>query len=130
MASANQTILLAQDHKVFCVASEISLLFLENTKHLFESEPFYKLLLQSLDALKNGDPMVIKIKTLFVFAEKEGLPVRQAWLPELKVPLRNHAKSILSNPVADFKETPESAGEILLSLANWLNAETEIKCRT
>ena len=119
---------LGQDHRVFLAASEMALLFLENARHLLEPKPFYDLLLKCLNALQSGHPTVVKIKTLFVFAETEGLPVRQAWLPELSDSLKDQTKLILSTPTSDLVELPDSSHEILKSLSLWLNSETEIKC--
>jgi len=119
---------LAQDHRIFQTAGEIARLFLANGNHLLEPEPLYQLLLKSLGSLKSGKTCLVHIKTLFVFAQSEGLPVTQAWLPELCPESLKKAQVILSTKLADFTEVPDGSDLILKSLRNWLNAETELQC--
>ena len=119
---------LAQDHRVFSTAADIARLFLDNGNHLLEPEPHYQLLIKSLHALQPGKSCLVHIKTLFVFARTEGLPVKQAWLPELSRETRRHAQYILSTKMADFTQVPDGVDIILKSLQDWLNAETELKC--
>lgn len=119
---------LAQDHKVFFAAAEISRLFLNNGSHILEPQPLFALLLKSLDAMEHGSPQAVRIKTLFVFAQQEGLPVKQAWLPELDIGLRKQAEVILGSRLSELKELPSRVDEILKSLTLWLNSETELKC--
>ena len=119
---------LAQDHKVFFAASEIARLFLNNGSHILEPQPLFALLLKSLDAMEHGCPLAVRIKTLFVFAQREGLPVKQAWLPELDIGLRKQAEIILGSRLSELKELPSRVDEILKSLTLWLNSETELKC--
>lgn len=119
---------LAQDHRIFQTAGDIARLFLANGNHLLEPEPLYQLLLKSLDSLKSGKTCLVHIKTLFVFAQSEGLPVKQAWLPELCPESLKKAQVILSTKLADFTEVPGGSDLILKSLRNWLNAETELQC--
>ena len=119
---------LAQDHRIFQTAGEIARLFLANGNHLLEPEPLYQLLIKSLDSLKSGKTCLVHIKTLFVFAQSEGLPVKQAWLPELCPESQKKARLILSTKLADFTEVPDGSDLILKSLRNWLNAETELQC--
>jgi len=119
---------LAQDHRIFQTAGEIARLFLANGNHLLEPEPLYQLLLKSLGSLKTRKTCLVHIKTLFVFAQSEGLPVKQAWLPELCPESLKKAQVILSTKLADFTEVPDGSDLILKSLRNWLNAETELQC--
>jgi len=119
---------LAQDHRVFATAAHIARLFLHNGNHLLEPEPLYQLLIKSLHALEPGKTCLVHIKTLFVFAQTEGLPVKQAWLPELSRKARKQAQYILSTKIADFTQVPDEIDIILKSLQDWLNAETELKC--
>ena len=88
----------------------------------------YQLLIKSLHALEPGKTCLVHIKTLFVFAQTEGLPVKQAWLPELSRKARKQAQYILSTKIADFTQVPDEIDIILKSLQDWLNAETELKC--
>ncbi len=119
---------LAGNHKVFFAASWIARLFLSNGGHVLEPKPLYDLLLKALDGLRQGIPLAVRIKTLFAFAQLEGLPVKQAWMPGLPNGLGGQARSILSSRLADISTLPPQAEEILESLVSWLNAETEIKC--
>lgn len=119
---------LAQNHKVFLAASEIARLYLVNGSHILEPQPLFALLLKSLNAMEHGSPQAVRIKTLFVFAQREGLPVKQAWLPELDIGLRKQADVILRSKLSELKQLPPRVDEILKSLTLWLNSETELKC--
>ena len=112
----------------FFAAAEISRLFLNNGSHILEPQTLFALLLKSLDAMEHGSPQAVRIKTLFVFAQQEGLPVKQAWLPELDIGLRKQAEVILGSRLSELKELPARVDEILKSLTLWLNSETELKC--
>ena len=120
---------LAHDHKRFQVASDLARLFLENGQHLLEPKPFADLLNFALLALcKGGNPQVIYFKALFVFAQREGLPVKESWLSGLTKDEQTHVRSILRQPVESQEKELSSLCMLMDSLRAWLNAETELRC--
>ena len=118
---------LARDHKIFFAASDIARFFLLNGSHILETKSLYDLLIKSINGLKNDQPLAVRIKTLFRFAQSEGLPAKQAWLPQLSQSRQKNAKLILNTPLAELSNLPSDAEKILKSLIDWLNAETELK---
>ena len=120
---------LAHDHRRFQVASDLARLFLENGQHLLEPKPFADLLHSALSALcKGGDPQVVYFKALFLFARKEGLPVKESWLSDLTKDERTRVHSILNQPVDTQDGDLSTLCDLVDSLRLWLNSETELRC--
>ena len=120
---------LAHDHRRFQVASDLARLFLENGQHLLEPKPFADLLHSALSALcKGGNPQVVYFKALFLFAQKEGLPVKESWLSDLTTAEQTHVRTILRRPVDSQEEELSTLCILVDSLRLWLNAETELRC--
>ena len=120
---------LAHDHRRFQVASDLARLFLENGQHLLEPKPFADLLQSALSALcKGGNPQTVYFKALFLFAQKEGLPVKESWLSDLTTAEQTHVRTILRRPVDSQEEELSTLCILVDSLRLWLNAETELRC--
>ena len=120
---------LAHDHRRFQVASDLARLFLENGQHLLEPKPFADLLHSALSALcKGGNPQTVYFKALFLFAQKEGLPVKESWLSDLTTAEQTHVRTILRRPVDSQEEELSTLCILVDSLRLWLNAETELRC--
>ena len=117
---------LARDHKIF-FRIRYCQIFSTEWKPYFGDQILYDLLIKSINGLKNDQPLAVRIKTLFRFAQSEGLPAKQAWLPQLSQSRQKNAKLILNTPLADLSNLPADAEKILKSLIDWLNAETELK---
>ena len=118
---------LALDHRIFFAAAEIAKIFLHNGIHILDSVDHYNLLENSLGSLGRGHPQATRIKTLYLFAKLEGLPVKQAWFPGLNQNLQSKARFILGSSINEDSNF-EDAEQILESLILWLNSETELKC--
>jgi recombinational DNA repair protein (RecF pathway) len=120
---------LAHDHRRFQAASDLARLFLENGQHLLEPKPFAGLLHSALSALcKGGNPQVVYFKALFLFTQKEGLPVKESWLSDLTTAERTRVRSILSQPVDTQVGDLSTLCILVDSLRLWLNTETELRC--
>ena len=122
---------LSSSHTRFSAASGIARFYLDNGAHLLESEKFSFLLDSSLHALmKGGEPLVVRFKMLYVFAKAEGYPVKQSWLVGLSKKELEFAQSVLFQRVSEQSPEMEKLESSLNSLENWLEAETELVCRT
>jgi recombinational DNA repair protein (RecF pathway) len=120
---------LALRHDRFQAASDLALLYLYNGRHLLEPQPLFSLLEIALSSLCAGAyPQAVFFKALFLFARKEGLPVKESWLPGLVERDRSIALSVLGHPVAAEIKVPGELATLVESLRQWLNSETELRC--
>ena len=120
---------LATSHKKFEASSSIARLFLDNGADLQDVDPFFKLLQISLKFLELGhQPNCIFLKTLFQFGRLEGFAVKESWLISLSDKRRKVAKHILGTKLEDLEISEEILPELIQSLRNWLNNETELRC--
>ncbi|MEK9773329.1 MAG: hypothetical protein VW576_07150 [Opitutae bacterium] len=118
---------LAINPLVFLTASQIARFYLINGDHLLEPAPRLNLLRSSLDSFQRAQvPQVVLLKVYFCFARDEGLPVRESWLAGLPQVLTHHTERILGLPVDRATIEVSIINEILDSLRNWMNAETEL----
>jgi hypothetical protein len=119
---------LAIDPLIFLTASQIARFYLINGDHLLEPAPRLKLLRSSLDSFQRAQvPQVVLLKLLYCFARDEGLPVRESWLAGLPRRLSLHAQEVLGLPVDRAMIELSVINEILESLRNWMNSETELR---
>ena len=112
----------------FFAASKIARFYLDNGAHLLDPIPHYTLLKRAILSLPNAESKnLVLLKLYFEFSRKEGLPVREAWLRNLPSDCRRLAESWLSLPVKEVSADDESLNDILDSLRNWMNGETELQ---
>jgi len=81
-------------------ASVWAKLLLANAPSMDGTESLFALSLKALDAWERGEnASAVLIKTLFVFARDEGLPVSQEWLAGLPADLRETVSNVLRKPL-------------------------------
>ena len=120
---------LALRHDRFQAASDLALLYLDNGRLLLEPQPLFNLLeIALLRLCEGGDPRSVFFKALFLFAQNEGLPVKQAWLPGLAKSDQSIARSVLAHPVGTKSKVSAELVPLVESLRLWLNSETELRC--
>ena len=116
------------DPNTFFAASKIARFYLDNGAHLLVPTPHYTLLKRAIISLPYArSKNLVLLKLFFEFSRKEGLPVREAWLSDLPSDCRRLAESWLSLPVKEVSADDESLNDILDSLRNWMNGETELQ---
>ena len=119
---------LATKPKAFIIASEIARFYLNNGSHLLDPGPRLELLHSSLSSFQRTEfPQVILLKLYYRFARDEGLPVRESWLTSLPKSLLEVTQEMLRLPVDQVTVCPGKMCEVLESLKNWMNAETELR---
>ena len=119
---------LCLDPSSFFTASKIARFYLDNGAHLLDPSPHYSLLKRAILSLPYaGSKNLVLLKIYFEFSRKEGLPVRESWLRDLPSDCRRLAESWLSLPVKDVSTDEELLNDILDSLRNWMNGETELQ---
>jgi recombinational DNA repair protein (RecF pathway) len=120
---------LAIRHDRFQAASDLALLYLHNGRHLLEPQPLFNLLEIALSVLcEGGHPQAVFFKALFLFAQNEGLPVKESWLPSLAKNDRSIARSVLGHSVGTESKVYDELFPLIESLRLWLNSETELRC--
>lgn len=120
---------LAIRHDRFQAASDLALLYLHNGRLLLEPQPLFNLLEIALSTLcDGGHPQAVFFKALFLFAQNEGLPVKESWLPGLAKNDRSIARSVLGHPVGGESKASAELVPLVESLRLWLNSETELRC--
>ena len=120
---------LAFDRERFDAAGFLARFYIDNGEHLLDSIQFYRILQNALTSLINqGHPPTVLVKTLFLFAREEGLPVKESWFSGLTAEFTKVAHSLLRLPVKESISLNQQAHLLLESLCNWLRAETELRC--
>lgn len=120
---------LGQNHSTFEASGFLARFFITNGEHLLEPKIFFSILDNALSSLLNhGMPSTVLLKTLFLFAREEGLPVRESWLSGLRKEDLNNAHFIISRPVSESLHLKMEIIRLLESLCNWLRSDTELYC--
>jgi hypothetical protein len=120
---------LGTNFEKFEAAGILSRFYLSNGEHLLDCSVFYKILRSALSALVDEmDPSTVLFKALFIFASKEGLPVKEAWLQSQKETIRKQVIELVERPLAKSPHLAIYSSEWLSSLKNWLRAESELIC--
>ena len=120
---------LAFDRARFDAAGFLARFYIENGEHLLETVQFYRILQNALTSLMDhGHPPTVLVKTLFLFAREEGLPVKESWFSGLSSQSAEVAYAILRLPVKESISLNEQASVLLESLSHWLRSETELIC--
>lgn len=118
---------LASDPEIFLTASQIARFFLNNGEHLLEPAPRLKLLRLSLNSFARAKiPQVVLVKLYYCFARDEGLPVRESWFAGLPKNMAEDTYVILHQPVDQATIELNKVHQIIESLKNWMNSETEL----
>jgi hypothetical protein len=120
---------LGTNFEKFEAAGILSRFYLSNGEHLLDCSVFYKILRSALSALIDEmDPSAVLFKALFIFASKEGLPVKEAWLQSQTETMRKQVIELVERPLAKSPHLAIYSSEWLSSLKNWLRAESELIC--
>ena len=120
---------LAFDRERFDAAGFLARFYIDNGEHLLDSIQFFRILQDALTSLiDHGHPPTVLVKTLFLFAREEGLPVKESWFSGLSVEFAKVAQAILRLPVKESISLHDQAPLILESLCHWLRSETELRC--
>ena len=120
---------LALDRTRFDAAGFLARFYIENGEHLLDAHEFYRILQNALSSLEDhGHPPTVLLKTLFLFAREEGLPVKESWFSGLSAEFAGVAQSILRLPVKESSNLNDQAPVLLDSLSHWLRSETELRC--
>ena len=120
---------LGAHREAFEAAGKLACFYLINGEHLLEPKSFHEILIKALTSLSNGgNPSVILFKALFLFARKEGVPVKESWLADQDIVIRKIIISILKSPVKDSEKFSPQVSRILDSLLMWFKKETEFIC--
>ena len=120
---------LGTNFEKFEAAGILSRFYLANGEHLLDCSVFYKILRSALSALVDEmDPSTVLFKALFIFASKEGLPVKEAWLQSQTETMRKQVIELVERPLAKSPHLAIYSSEWLYSLKNWLRAESELIC--
>jgi recombinational DNA repair protein (RecF pathway) len=120
---------LAFDRSRFESACFLARFYIDNGEHLIDSPGFYRILHKALGSLvDDGFPPTVLIKTLFLFAREEGLPVKEAWLSGLPAESSRQAIYLLKRPIKESCDFRKYAPQIFDSLCQWLRSDTELRC--
>lgn len=120
---------LALNHSTFEASGFLARFFITNGEHLLEPKNFFSILDNALTSLLDrGMPSTVLLKTLFLFAREEGLPVRESWLSGLENEDLKNAHFIISRPVSESLHLKMEITGLLDSLCSWLRSDTELYC--
>ena len=120
---------LAFDRECFDAAGSLARFYIQNGEHLLEPLYFFQILQNALRCLiDKGHPSTVLLKSLYLFAREEGLPVKESWFAGLSPQTALLAQNVLKLTVKESKLYSEQVPQILESLRQWLSAETELVC--
>ncbi len=71
-------------------------------------------------------PDIVYLKSLYRFAQDEGLPLKQHWFPSLPAADRPLAATLVNQPLATQTAAPADVARLLRSLEAYLRNHTEI----
>ena len=118
---------LCRDADSFLTASKIARFYLDNGTHLLDPLPPYLLLKKAIQSVPCATSKnLVLLKLYYEFSRKEGLPVRESWLKSIPSNLRSLAEKWLSLPMKDVSVQNDELNDILDSLRNWINGQTEL----
>ncbi len=105
-------------------ASHFAEVLRRNTQHLADPTAHFPLCLRFFDSVAGGTaPEAAYLKTLFLFASTEGLPVREDWAGSLSEAEERDLADILRTPLAVQKVSSASCRALAQALETWLVRE-------
>ena len=120
---------LVMDRSRFETAGFLARFYIDNGEHLLDSPQFYRILQNALGSLlEDGFPPTVLVKSLFLFAREEGLPVKESWLSDLPSKTLEQAVTLLKRPVKESGDLNDLVPSLLESLCQWLRTDTELRC--
>lgn len=118
---------LGRTYETLQAASDLSRLLARNTVPEESRAKVYSLLREALAALAASHrPDIVYLKSLYRFARDEGYPVREHWFPALPATDREHAVTLLNQPVAGQIAEPTLVAKLRRRLEDYLRGHTEI----
>lgn len=101
--------------------------------HLFPAEEaagWFSLLRQSLEGFESRHhPAAAYLKSLYLFAREQGIPLQEEWLPSLPQSRRGTFAAILRTPLAD-QTTPAAETERLIALLERYLVQQDVQIPT
>jgi len=115
---------LALSYQRLQIASRFAEIIRNNVQHLPDHVPIYDLCERFFDLVANEPaPDASFLKSLYLFAKMEGLPVREDWVDTLGTRSREELAEILRSPLASQPEDQNLFKSLITSLEEWLVAE-------
>jgi recombinational DNA repair protein (RecF pathway) len=109
------------------LACEWANILMKNLQHTLEVEEDYGLLIKALEAWeKRINPEAVFFKCLFVYARKEGYPVKSDWFDNLTHQKRVAIATILNTPTADLTLPAEEVRKHIEALKHYIQHYTDI----
>jgi recombinational DNA repair protein (RecF pathway) len=117
---------IAQRYEALKEASQWSRFLLKHLPEGTHGEAAFTLTRKALGAwCRPVDPVLVHFKALYLYAQTEGFPVREAWLPTLHPTLQTRTIDLLKSKPEELEKNPESPARIPLNnLQIWLEKET------
>lgn len=121
-----------KNYETFLRANQWLLILQKNVQWMEQASYLFELSCKSLDAWNEGkEAHTIFLKTLFVFAEKEGYGVKQAWLSQLPEASKTTAHTLIfeNAPLHESCESDyiKTAKQLAEGLAIWIQTNTDIQ---
>ena len=106
------------------MASRFAEILRRNTAHLPDPADIFDLSERFFDEIETGSPPgPTFLKTLYLLAKTEGLPVKEDWVAGLPSEERTSLRAILLAPLGEQGPEAGSAENLATSLERWLVAE-------
>ena len=117
---------LVKSYQAFNRASQFVLIFTKNKQHIESSAEAYALCLKSLRAFNKAvHPSIVLLKSLYLFSQSEGYPVKEEWQAQLPVEQRQTAIHLVRTPLADLTDNEPITTSILNNLIRWMRTHTD-----
>lgn len=115
---------LARSYEILQIASRFAEILRKNSQHLADYEVLFQISERFFDSLETGpSPRAAYLKTLYLFAKTEGLPVREDWASQLSDSVRKDLETILKSPLEEQPTEVAIFKGITSSLEQWLTQE-------
>lgn len=116
------------NYQAFVYACRYAVLISQHVFEPHEGVLWTRQLRQVLDAFESGlCPEAIFFKALFLFANVQGIPVREEWLASLKADEAATAREVLRQPLANQSAPASAVAELIAHFERYLNHQHDIR---
>lgn len=110
------------------IASRFADILRRNAQHFPEPSLAFPLFEKFFDAIEqSSSPHAAYLKTLYILAKNEGLPVREHWANGLSTEIQTDLATVLTTPLENQPSNPGMFQFLITSLEKWMEHEAHFQ---
>tara|TARA_R100000027_G_scaffold38198_4_gene28199 strand:- start:254 stop:865 length:612 start_codon:yes stop_codon:yes gene_type:complete len=119
---------IARSYQRFRIASRFADVLRRNAQHFPDSSTAFQASERLFDSLEQSPaPEAAYLKTIYLLAKTEGLPVREHWVDGLGEPMKSDLQNIISSPLDQQSDDPDMFRTLTASLEKWMEGEAHFQ---